>query len=154
MKKKKGLSRSSEDYLEAIYLICKRNGQARSKDIMERLGVSGPSVTEALQLLRRKNMVDYQPYSPVRLTVQGEAVGRKILLRHRALQKFFIEVLGLDEETAEEGACALEHTISPRIIERMVEYSQYLQMAYRQNWRSRVEEFNRFLNQDLEKSKE
>ncbi len=56
MKKQKNLSASLEDYLEAIYLVSRDQGKARSKEIMKRLGVSGPSVTEALQLLKDKGV--------------------------------------------------------------------------------------------------
>ncbi len=126
MKGKKQLSTSSEDYLEAIYLICQEHGQARSKDIMERLGVKGPSVTEALQLLSEKGMVNYEPYSAITLTELGESVARDILFRHETLRDFFIEVLGVDEQTADDGACKMEHAASPEIIDRIVLYVRYL----------------------------
>ena len=126
MKEKKKLSASLEDYLETIYLICREKGAARSKDIMEHLSVSGPSVTEALQLLSEKKLVNYTPYDPITLTTKGEEAAKDVFYRHETLRRFFIDVLGVDPETADDGACKMEHVASPIIIERMVQYTNYL----------------------------
>ncbi len=123
---KKKLSASSEDYLEAILLICRERGEARSKEIMEHLSVSGPSVTEALQLLSEKGLVFYAPYEPITLTPEGEKKARDVLHRHETLRQFFVDVLGVDQKTADEGACKMEHVASPEIIERMVQYTRYV----------------------------
>jgi len=126
MKGKKKLSASLEDYLETIYLICREKGAARSKDIMGLLNVSGPSVTEALQLLSEKKLVNYTPYDPITLTAKGEDLAKDVFYRHETLRRFFIDVLGVDPETAEDGACKMEHVASQDIIERMVQYTNYL----------------------------
>lgn len=126
MAKRKGLSASLEDYLEAILIICQEQGEARSKDIIEHLDVSGPSVTEALQLLRKKELVNYFPYEAITLTDKGEEIARDVLYRHETLRDFFIEVLGVDEIMADEGACRMEHAASREIIDRMVKYTHYL----------------------------
>lgn len=124
--KQNRLSASLEDYLEAIYLIIKERGTARSKEIMSHLSVSGPSVTEALQLLSEKGLVNYQPYEPITLTTHGEELAKEVLHRHETLRNFFIDVLGIDRKTADEGACRMEHAASANIIERMVQYTRYL----------------------------
>ncbi len=126
MQRKKQLSNNLEDYLEAIYLIIKKCGEARSKEIMKRLNVSGPSVTEALQLLAKKKLVNYRPYENITLTREGEVVAKDVLHRHETLRTFFIEVLGVDRETADHGACKMEHAASPEIIERMIKYTHFL----------------------------
>ena len=126
MNQEKKLSASLEDYLEAIYLVCRDSGEARSKDIMNLLGVTGPSVTEALQLLRDKKLVNYAPYYPISLTSEGETLAKDILFRHETLREFFIDVLGVDTKTADEGACQMEHVASPGIIDRMIRYTTYL----------------------------
>lgn len=122
----KGLSASSEDYLEAIYQVCQVNKKARSRDIVGRLGVSGSSVTEALQLLNQKGLVNYVPYEPITLTSQGESVVCDILYRHETLKEFFVEVLRVDKGVADEGACKMEHGVSSEVIERIVQYTKYL----------------------------
>ncbi len=137
MSGKQKLSASLEDYLETIYLLCRDHGEARSKDIMERLKVTGPSVTEALQLLSEKEMVNYVPYSPITMTKLGEEMARDVLHRHVTLRDFFIEVLGIDRETADEGACKMEHAASSGIIERMVQYTQFLREECEEHGRVR-----------------
>lgn len=132
MNEKKSLSASLEDYLEAIYLICRERGEARSKDIMEHLGVTGPSVTEALQLLEQKKLVNYAPYESITLTPAGEVLARDVFHRHETLRDFFIEVLGIEPGIADEGACAMEHAASPTIIARMIKYTAYLKEECRQ----------------------
>ncbi len=127
MAKKNEISSSSEDYLEAIYLICREQGEARSKDIMQHLNVSGPSVTEALQLLSKKGLVNYYPYEAITLTAEGEEVAVDVLHRHETLRDFFVEVLGIDEKLADDGACKMEHAASREIIDRIVKYTKYLQ---------------------------
>lgn len=126
MKKKAKLSASLEDYLEAIYLISKKNGEARSKEIKAHLQVSGPSVTEALQLLSEKGLVNYTPYESITLTSKGNEVACDVLHRHETLRDFFVDVLGIDAKLADEGACKMEHVASADIIDRMVKYTKYL----------------------------
>jgi len=126
MKERKKLSASLEDYLEAIYLITRKNGEARSREIMKKLGVSGPSVTEALQVLSEKKLLYYQPYGAITFTSDGEKIAQDILHRHETLRNFFVEVLGIDSKTADKGACRMEHVASENIIERMIKYTEYL----------------------------
>lgn len=120
------LSASLEDYLEAILVVSKDSGEARSKGIMEHLDVSGPSVTEALQQLNERGMVNYTPYEPIRLTPKGKEIAEDILYRHETLHDFFVEVLGVESSIADEGACKMEHVASSNIISRMVLYTRYL----------------------------
>lgn len=126
MGNKKKLSASLEDYLEAIYRICSQKGQARSKEIMAMLQVTGPSVTEALRLLADKNMVKYAPYQTITLTEGGRTVAKKVVARHEALRLFFVEVLHVESEIAEAGACRIEHVVPSVVIERMIRYIDFL----------------------------
>lgn len=145
MTKQKKLSASLEDYLEAIYLIIREQGMARSREIMKHLGVSGPSVTEALQLLSNKGMIYYQPYESVTLTPLGENIARDVLHRHETLRDFFIEVLGIDTETADKGACRMEHVASANIIERMIKYTNYQRAECHRRGCSRSHCFEEYL---------
>lgn len=143
----KKLSASLEDYLEAIYLICRDQGVARSKGIMEHLQVTGPSVTEALQHLCEKDLINYAPYDPITLTSKGETVARNVRYRHETLREFFIEVLGVDAEIADEGACKMEHAASPGIIDRMVAYTRYQKTECTKHGCDKVRCFESFLQQ-------
>ena len=65
------LSRSAEDYLEAIGHLCNLHGQAQVSDIAERLGVKKPSVTAAMRQLSAEGLIEYRQYAPIRLTPKG-----------------------------------------------------------------------------------
>lgn len=148
MKKPTKLSSSLEDYLEAIYLCSQAHGEARSKEIMERLKVSGPSVTEALRLLSEKGLVNYTPYEAITLTAQGTIIAKDVLYCHETLRDFFIEVLGVDYQTADEGACRMEHTVSSSIIEKMVNYTHYLRKECRSRGCDKKDCFQNYLEQE------
>ena len=118
------LTKSSEDYLEAIYeLAGEENAPVRSVDIAEKLGVSRPSVNNALNILKKEQMVVQEPYGAVSLTCQGVLYGQSIYDRHKTLFDFLHEVLGVNATTAEEEACEIEHTISEETVRRWREFT-------------------------------
>jgi DtxR family Mn-dependent transcriptional regulator len=114
-----GLSASLEDYLEAILNLAGESKVARSRDIAAVLGVSKASVTGALQLLREKGLVNYQPYNYVTLTKAGRAAAVEVIQKHNILKSFFVNVLGIDKDTAQQAACKAEHALGPKIISRI-----------------------------------
>jgi DtxR family Mn-dependent transcriptional regulator len=126
MTRKQKLSASLEDYIEAIYHIISEKQVARGKDITSRLGVSGASVTEALRSLSKKGLINYAPYEVITMTESGRAIAEDVIQRHNALKKFFVEVLALDDKTAERGACKIEHTAPKKIINRMITFIKFL----------------------------
>ncbi len=125
------LSASLEDYLETIYLIVQKKHAARAKDIADQQHVKASSVTGALRLLSEKGLINYAPYDIITLTSEGERVARDVLKRHNALYVFFKEVLGIDEQEAEDGACKLEHAISPAILKRLISFVDFVQQCPR-----------------------
>lgn len=125
------LSASLEDYLEAIFWIVQSKGAARAKDIAERLGVKASSVTGALHALGEKQYVNYAPYDVITLTSQGQAIAKKVVRRHQILKDFFAEVLAVDADIADEGACKLEHSIPRPIVERLVDFMEFVEVCPR-----------------------
>ncbi|WP_417912075.1 metal-dependent transcriptional regulator [Candidatus Electronema sp. TJ] len=123
------LSASQEDYLEAIYHISVEKMAARAKDIAEYLDVRASSVTGALRLLGKMGLVNYAPYDLITLTEQGCAAAEEIVRRHKALKNFFVKVLGIDIEEADEAACKMEHSVSKNIVGRLVKYSEYIEQC-------------------------
>jgi DtxR family Mn-dependent transcriptional regulator len=121
------LTASQEDYLEAIYHISAKKMAARAKDIAERLGVRGSSVTGALRSLGSLGLINYAPYDLITLTEEGKVVAAEIVRRHSALERFLVNVLGIDEKEADEAACKMEHAVPKPIIERLVKYSEYVE---------------------------
>ncbi|NLH40382.1 MAG: metal-dependent transcriptional regulator [Planctomycetes bacterium] len=120
------LSASLEDYLEAIFNLADDAGQARSKDIATVLGVAKSSVTGALQLLRSKGLANYERYGCVTLTSQGRAVAREVARKHDILTSFFVDVLGVEKETAQRAACQAEHALGAEIIGRLLSFVDYV----------------------------
>lgn len=125
------LSASLEDYIEAIYHIITKKQVARGKDIAARLSVSGASVTEALRALSKRGLINYAPYEVITLTNEGRQIAEDVIHRHNSLKQFFTDVLALDVALAEEGACKIEHTAPPEIINRMVDFIKFMEACPR-----------------------
>jgi DtxR family Mn-dependent transcriptional regulator len=125
------LSASLEDYIEAIYHIVDEKLVARSKEIASRLKVSRASVTEALRALAKKELINYAPYEAITMTDKGRQVAEDVIYRHESLKRFFIEVLAIDADHAEEAACRIEHAAPPMVISRMIEFIKFLQVCPR-----------------------
>ena len=102
---------SGEMYLETIHLLTQKMGVVRSIDICEHMGYSKPSVSRAMGLLREGGYIVVEKGGHIVLTESGKEIAEKIYNRHTLLSKFLISI-GVDEETAVEDACKLEHHIS------------------------------------------
>ncbi len=147
------LSASLEDYLEAIFNLAAGSEGARSKDVADTLGVAKSSVTGALQLLREKGLANYEPYGRVTLTRQGRAAARDVVRKHEVLNAFFMDVLGVEQETAQRAACRAEHTLGPEVIEQLLRFMDYL-TADSANGHDVPAEFSRFCARRPATSKE
>jgi len=114
------LSESLQDYLEAVYLLVRRDRVARMTQIASMLHVGKPSVTGAVQALAERGLVHYGPYQFVTLTDEGEAAGQELIRRHRVLKRFLNEVLAVPEEEAEAVGCKMEHAVKGDVLDRFV----------------------------------
>jgi DtxR family Mn-dependent transcriptional regulator len=131
MARDEALSASLEDYLEAVFHIVSEKQAARAKDISERLKVSGSSVTGALRSLGEKGLVNYAPYDVITLTSEGRKMAEDVVRRHEALRDFFVNVLAVKPADADEAACAMEHYIPKDIVERLIEFANFVEMCPR-----------------------
>ena len=104
------LQESGEMYLETIYVLSK-NGVVRSLDVAEYMGFSKPSVSRAVGLLKQGGYLLMDRDGSLTLTEEGLDVAKKIYERHTLLSDFLVR-LGVDENTAAEDACKIEHDIS------------------------------------------
>lgn len=103
---------SREDYLEAIYILISRYGNSiRSCDLAEHMGVTRPSVCNALARLKSESLVNMDEKHNITLTEEGYQEAINILGRHHFFEYILIQA-GVDAETANKEACALEHAIS------------------------------------------
>ncbi|MCE5314916.1 metal-dependent transcriptional regulator [bacterium] len=138
------LSRSMEDYLEAIYNLKIKSQVARVKDIAHAMGVKMPSVTEAIRSLATKGLVKHEPYENVELTQQGLDVARDIAHRHCAVKDFLVGVLGLNENDAEDEACGIEHAIEPDTLNRLLQFADFVR-ACKDDQSLRLAHFQHFM---------
>ena len=122
------LTEANEDYLETIFELeeLQATPEIRSVDIASMREVSKASVNKALQTLRDAGYIEQERYGRVTLTEKGRTYGRMIWGRHRALRSFLIDDLGVDEETANEEACMMEHTVSQDTMDRWVAWLERL----------------------------
>ena len=111
---------SAEDYLEAILVLSERLDAVHAVDIARHLGVSKPSVSKALENLKREGCVTVDDRI-VRLTEHGASIARSIFERH----EFFARVLaraGVEEDKASAEACRLEHCLSQDSFDKLRAY--------------------------------
>ncbi len=113
----KRISSNMEDYLEAIHLLAGESGGARVKDIAASLNVTMPSVSSAIKKMEKRGLVSHSRYDLILLTSRGLEMAQEIYNRHRVIQSFLEDVLGLDPVIAEQDACRIEHNISPETLE-------------------------------------
>ena len=104
---------SKEMYLETILLLSKKGGIVRSIDISEHMGYSKPSVSRAMGLLKDGGYIMENYRDGIILTEKGEKKAKEIYDRHITLAKMFMS-LGVDDKTATDDACKIEHYISDK----------------------------------------
>src|SRR5699024_1120236 len=112
---------SAEDYLESILVLSQKGGGVRSVDIAARLGVSKPSVSHAMKLLREDGYIAMDRYGTVTLLEKGAEIANRIYERHTVLTKM-LEGLGVPSDIARADACKMEHDISPESFERIKQH--------------------------------
>ncbi len=105
------IHKSAEDYLEMILRLNEEKGYARSVDIATGLGVSKPSVSVAMKQLREGNYIVMDKDNYITLTETGMEIAQRIYERHKVLTRMLM-MIGVDEKTAEDDACKVEHDIS------------------------------------------
>ncbi|MBP3854298.1 MAG: metal-dependent transcriptional regulator [Ruminiclostridium sp.] len=107
------LQESGEMYLETILVLSEKKNDVRSIDICEEMGFSKPSISRAIHLLEDGGYLDIDNNGYITLTDLGREIAEKIYERHKVLTALFVAI-GVDEETAAEDACRIEHVISDK----------------------------------------
>lgn len=106
------LYESGENYLETILLLGQGIDAVRSVDVAAHLGVTKASVSRAMGILRASGYIDMPKNGLISLTQHGKERAEQVYARHRTITEFLVEVLKVDDVTAEEDACRIEHIIS------------------------------------------
>ena len=112
---------SGEMYLEAILVLAKKSGYVRSIDVSEYLGYSKPSVSRAMGILREGGYILVEKDGAITLTDSGKKLAETIYERHTVLSELLIR-LGVDERTATDDACRIEHVISDESFQAIKQY--------------------------------
>ena len=105
------MKESGEMYLETILVLSRRLKMVRAIDVGEEMGYSKPSVSRAMHLLKDRGYIDVQADGAITLTDEGRAIAENIYDRHNVLAEA-LRSIGVDEQTAVDDACRVEHYIS------------------------------------------
>ena len=117
------IHQSAEDYLEKILMIRERKGEVHSIDIANELGFSKPSVSVAMKNLRQAGYISMDGNGAITLQPPGYEIASRIYQRHKLLTRI-LAALGVDEETAAQDACKIEHDLSPETFEKLRAYAE------------------------------
>ena len=117
------LHASGEDYLEAILILQKQMGESavRSVDLARHMGFSKPSISHAVGVLRDGGFLTVDKDGFLHFTEEGREIARKIYERHQFFTEHLIAA-GVNETTAEEDACRIEHAISDESFQKLQRY--------------------------------
>lgn len=102
---------SGQMYLETIYILSQNKSYVRAIDVGGHLGYSKPSVSRAMSILKKNGYVLVDADGAITLTESGMEIARTMYTRHTVLSEVLMR-LGVDEKTATEDACRIEHVIS------------------------------------------
>ena len=102
---------SGQMYLETIYVLSKEKSLVRAIDVGEHMGYSKPSVSRAMGILKKEELISVDQNGHISLTEKGLNIARSMYERHTILSRFLCS-LGVSSETAAEDACKIEHCIS------------------------------------------
>jgi len=114
-----------EQYIETIDQIQREKGYAKVKDVARSLEVGQPTVTEMFNKLGEAGLVNYEKWSGVTLTEDGQAMADELHEKHDTLKEF-LTILGVPSEVADSDACVMEHNISPETLDRLTSFVRFV----------------------------
>ena len=115
------MQESGEMYLETIYILSKQSSIVRSIDVAKYMGYSKPSVSRGISVLKKEGLVEMDELGHLSLTTTGKNKAKNIYERHTILSQLLISI-GVDEKTAIEDACRVEHYISNKTFNAIKTY--------------------------------
>ena len=110
-------------YLETILVLKGKKKTVRAIDVAEEMGLSRPSVSRGMAKLRESECITVEEDGNLVFTPKGEEIAKKIYERHQVISRFFIH-LGVNEETAIDDACRMEHVISDETFAALKDFVQ------------------------------
>lgn len=115
------IQESGEMYLETIHVLTQKRGAVRAIDVGEHMGYSKPSVSRAMGILKNAGYIEVDKHGYISLTESGLEVANRMYERHTLLTELLIR-LGVDEATAADDACKIEHHISEESFEAIKKF--------------------------------
>ena len=128
MKNNIAIGKSAEDYLESMIILKEKNGYIRSVDIAGFLGVTKPSVSNAMKRLREEGYIEMNRSGFITVFFFNDTATTEIYTRHKKLTDFFV-ALGVNEEVAEDDACKIEHDLSDETFEAICNHIEKFSKA-------------------------
>ncbi len=113
------LTRSSEDYLKAIYRLSPAGDPVSTSALALHLDLTPASVSGMIKRLAEQGLVQHARYRGACLTSRGRRIALRILRRHRLIETYLVAFLGYSWDTVHDEAERLEHAVSDGLVERM-----------------------------------
>ena len=117
------ISKALEEYVKTMYILMQQNGEIRVTDIADKMSCSKASVTKALNILKEKNLVEYEAYGKINLTKQAEEIAQKRLEAYDIVYLFLNEILEIKSESAKEEAENIKSIISDETLNKLARYT-------------------------------
>lgn len=115
------IKESAENYLETILVLSKKLGAVRSIDVANEMGFTKASISIAMKRLRENDYIVVSQDGNISLTTAGKEIAKKVYERHQIIAKILIS-LGVNEKTAYEDSCRIEHDLSQESFEKIKEF--------------------------------
>ncbi|RRR71761.1 MAG: metal-dependent transcriptional regulator [Candidatus Viridilinea halotolerans] len=116
-----GPTHKERDYLEIIYYLLQRDEPVIAAHVARWLSLQPPTVSHALQEMEKKAYIQRDDRGEIALTTHGLELAEMIIRRHRLLERFLADVVGLPWSTVHEEAVLLEHALSPLLEDRITQ---------------------------------
>ena len=115
------IKESAENYLETILVLSQKNAAVRSIDIANEMNFTKASISIAMKRLREDGYINMDDDRMITLTQKGKDIASMVYERHQIIAKILI-ALGVDEATAYEDSCKIEHDLSQKSFEKIKEF--------------------------------
>lgn len=118
---------SQQTYVESISDLVRKRGHASVTGLARHLGISKPSVCEAIKRLIDLKLAERKSWHEIILTKRGEGIARQLDRRHETLRKFMVDILAMDSGKADELACNMEHVANKEFVDRLIRLAEFLE---------------------------
>ena len=132
-KEKEMLSNSLEEYLKTIYILKNNYEKIQVTKIANKMQLSKPSVNRALKSLKSEELIEYEAYGEINLTLKGEELAKKILEAYDIVYVFLTEILEIPKEDAQEEAIKVKSVLNDKTLNSLTKYVHKILGIYELN---------------------